>query len=564
MTLCSERSYRNQLRKWGYGKYNTDSCPIPPGRRRKGRTAAKALARQAPPLRVSTPATPNSDILQLRNAILAGNRLVVQSFLHLGVPVNMVDDCGNVPLSYAIDKGLEMVQDLIRFGADVTVTDQQQRSLLHLMAQTDDKSRLERIQGIVDALVAAGADPSSPDADGNTPLHLAIPFSIRIREEEERTRRSRPYGAQKTKTFVEALLKHKPDLNICNSQGISPFELVIRETDKNTSCEYIGKFLGSGADISRPTSRGNSLFYDFLTNSTNVKYISYPTICHFLRRGADPYTVTSSGKPIIRYAVKQVFCLDIHDRMEVLQMTKGVCAVWEDGNTIAHDFCSALSDWNGSNAGRLLIQSMAETILGASASPDCRNKRGQTPLLLLSTTAYPSTVILHIIATLLKAGVDPFAQDQFGQSPVLEVARSTREKHIEAFLQADLDRRKLVDNGSRQCSTGSHEIEPTGERFYWEDWELSSKALDWGSARQVSFDPKSFLSEDVDKKSRESALVVLARKHVGIVASAVAEEGDPLLRREELRKELSYILRDYRTTGYDIPRAWVDLLLNLC
>ncbi|MBE3049765.1 hypothetical protein IMZ48_46170 [Candidatus Bathyarchaeota archaeon] len=223
--------------------------------------------------------------------------------------------------------------------------------------------------------------------------------------------------------------------------------------------------------------------------------------------------------------------------------------VWDDGNTIAHDLC----DYYDGVIEKKDIASLTETILGANINLDARNKRGQTPLLLLSTPSHFSNTVFNVMTALLKAGADPMAQDQLGKSPVLEAAKSGTAKYVEAFLETNLHQIERGSNGGSCRTTDTHGVEDVEQRFYWKDWELPTRVIDWDTARQIVFNLRSLLAEDVDSRVRKSAFVVLARKHVGFVASAVAEGGHSPPRREGLRKELNYIIRDNRARGCQIP-----------
>ena len=132
-----------------------------------------------------------------------------------------------------------MVKDLIAFGADVNAADRGLRSTLHYLAQSDNNARLEGALKIVGLVIDKEALMSAQDLDGNTPLHLAVPCPVTIRETQK----------------LDVLLKHKPDFNLRNESGMSLLELLIRQGTNATSCHYICRFLDTGVDTSSPWLR---------------------------------------------------------------------------------------------------------------------------------------------------------------------------------------------------------------------------------------------------------------------------------------------------------------------
>ncbi|KAL2107075.1 hypothetical protein VUR80DRAFT_5715 [Thermomyces stellatus] len=121
------------------------------------------------------------------------------SLLREDTPVNIADDGGKFPLHHAVEKrDMQMIKDLIRFGADVDAADRNKQPALHLLAQPRTKGLLQPTRDIVDTLMAEGEDASAQDCE--------------------------------TENFIETLLKYKPDINRQNNQGISPLERLVRET----------------------------------------------------------------------------------------------------------------------------------------------------------------------------------------------------------------------------------------------------------------------------------------------------------------------------------------------
>lgn len=152
----------------------------------RGDPSRSQKRRQVPSLPTTTKELSSTDVdavLKLRDAIRSGARTMFNSLLREDTPVNIADDGGKFPLHHAVEKrDMQMIKDLIRFGADVDAADRNKQPALHLLAQPRTKGLLQPTRDIVDTLMAEGEDASAQDVDGNTPLHFGIPPSIVARE----------------------------------------------------------------------------------------------------------------------------------------------------------------------------------------------------------------------------------------------------------------------------------------------------------------------------------------------------------------------------------------------
>ena len=460
-----------------------------------------------------------------------------------------------------------MVKDLIGFGADVNAADDKQRSMLHYLAQSTDEARLRGALKIVDLLIEEEACASAQDVDGNTPLHLAVLPSIRLGEEQKKSHRpSWDYGGPKT--FMDVMLKHKSDVNLRNKDGVSPFELLISQTANDTSCHYIKNFLDAGADISSPATSGNTVFYDFLANFAKeglFKFGSNKAILAFLQRGADPQTLLPSGQPLIREIFHHKHYLPPWKFMDILSMLKGVDlnAAQDYENSIGHDLATYIRKQH--ETAKYFPNRLAEKLFVTDIKLNNRNKKGQTPfLLLVSFTSSPNELI-QLITRCLKAGADLLAEDHLGICPLLCMTRwKTKMPYLDDLLKIYLQGRSKDRTVTLDSTSHPRRVEPEGQRVYWEDWELAADATDWATAREIFFHPKNRSRVDVNEKLRKSILIALADKHVGLVSEAFAKAADSSIEKEALRRELARIFQDLRTVGREIPVPWVDKLLELC
>lgn len=101
-------------------------------------------------------------------ACLRGERSVFDTYLNLGVDVNVQDSVGRTPLHAAITQSnSELIEILLERGAKVNVLDQQQKTPLHYLAT----SRVATIN-VLKMLLIRGAQIDVASSTGVTPLQL--------------------------------------------------------------------------------------------------------------------------------------------------------------------------------------------------------------------------------------------------------------------------------------------------------------------------------------------------------------------------------------------------------
>jgi ankyrin repeat protein len=107
----------------------------------------------------------------LHIAAAGGHLEATQALLHAGFPLSEPDArTGKLPLHWAVTRGSpEVVDLLLRRGADVNARDNYGETPLHALARLDPW----RTAIMAPRLVAAGADLEARDVRGFTPLHVA-------------------------------------------------------------------------------------------------------------------------------------------------------------------------------------------------------------------------------------------------------------------------------------------------------------------------------------------------------------------------------------------------------
>jgi ankyrin repeat protein len=134
-------------------------------------------------------------------------------------PINHYVYAGDTPLHVAAASHVpELVHTLLELGAEVGARNRRGAQALHYAAdgvpgapQWDPRGQA----AVIEALVAAGADPNCKDKSGVAPLHRAV-----------RTRCAAAVGA---------LLEVGADPNLRNGAGSSPMKLATRPTGRGGS-----------------------------------------------------------------------------------------------------------------------------------------------------------------------------------------------------------------------------------------------------------------------------------------------------------------------------------------
>ena len=141
-------------------------------------------------------------------------------------------------------------------GGDLERRDELGRSALHFAAQ--------RARGHVVRLLAAGADPNTPDKSRNFPLHLALTWPDAGPE------------------VIDALIHAGADRDRQSPFGLTPLGCAMVNRRFEPTCPYALRLLDAGADPLRPDSRGKTPL-DHALHEGLVDVVRA-----LLARGADP------------------------------------------------------------------------------------------------------------------------------------------------------------------------------------------------------------------------------------------------------------------------------------
>jgi ankyrin repeat protein len=141
----------------------------------------------------------------LHEAARSGNIIIMDLLLQRGADVRARDAKGNTPMHIGIPAAShrEALALLLARGADPNTRDEHGESPLHILIS------LNRPPETLSVLLEGGADVSIRNIEGKTPLYLAV--------QENRI------------DSIGALLRYKSDLFAADNNGVTPFELALRE-----------------------------------------------------------------------------------------------------------------------------------------------------------------------------------------------------------------------------------------------------------------------------------------------------------------------------------------------
>ncbi|KAM5361828.1 hypothetical protein ACJZ2D_012858 [Fusarium nematophilum] len=559
-----ERSYRSQLRKWGYMKHSTQDFPKPVRKARSRRRGIHAPARSSDSVTVSViqnePGSSDSfgnpihasehasyrigqneqdyeGKTQLHQATLGQDTEQVRMLLYAGAAVDIQDHAGNMPLHYAITKNdAGIAQLLLRFGTEVNAKGQLGRSPLHLAVPDLD---------LISLLLKHGADPSQQDDRGDTPLHLALSFAF-----------LEPRNFRK---LVDPFLSSGSDLNRANKDGVTPF---LRFLDQlhlaSDQIGYTSSFLERGASILKALPDGRTPLQLFLYSSgTDVLYRERNYLSQekndilksFLDKGASIMTPIRSGQPL------------------VLEYFRKHRHRWNEDPELGGKFCKLVPPGEASEISSLILLEIGarpgldapptagdliKILIQKGADPNYQNQQKETPLILLFTDMYRISVVTKAAIPLLAHGGDPWQMDSSGKCAIFEAEKrfpDNGHELLRAMLGADLQHQK--PSSTRDDMSGAT------RRECWEGWEQAARAVDWSEVKRHILHQPINPSQKIGSVLRDSALAALAEKHVHLARDKFQEV-------ELRRRYVAGILRDCKEREISLHVSCTDYLIELC
>ncbi len=279
---------------------------------------------------------------------------------------NLVFDSGQTALHFAASQGhTGLMQLLIAQGANVNAVDLPGNTPLHRAVENGD---LEAAGLLLDQ----GADINAKDFNSNTTLHLALTNKIPL----------------ETTSF---LLARGALPNAKNNFGNTPVHMVV---DFSLSPELLRALVAKGADVNARNKQGSSALLDA------VKEANQPLIAALLDLGANPFAANDTNQSPLSESVK---------------------AGTENLSWLITSSNRGLRDDSGNTALHLAVQlgdypEAVAYLLSVGSNANDRNKQGQSPLHLAVAARN-----LNVAQALLRAGGDIFLLDNNGVSPLTQV-----------------------------------------------------------------------------------------------------------------------------------------------
>ncbi|RMJ17989.1 hypothetical protein CDV36_002269 [Fusarium kuroshium] len=599
--IASERSYRDQLKKWGYMKNRTQNFPKPKKRRHPSTQSGRRPVPSLPNLEehemlqsgasfpgsqpafstfdtshntlhfvtphLSSSGVPESQInslnqdtqvlglfqldqnaqdeqgrTQLHRAVLDRDIEQVRLLLNAGAAVDIRDHTSNTPLHNAVTaESVEIVLLILRFGADVDARNRQGRAPLHLALSQPC---------VINALVDNGADASLQDEKGDTPLHLVLS-----------TDSSRDPSTIYSTAVM--LLKSGADPNKENNAEVTPFlKLLDRPHGPDGVRSAIYSFLEAGGSTEQALPDGRTPFQIFLSRSHGCGFniggfdlrLENSILRHFLGKGASVVTLVSDEEPLILRYCRQLHALHYPgtiDETLVKEFFKRITT--DEAKKVGNSLLSILIEeykWQKMEGVGKLVQ----ILLRHGVNPNHENLKGETPLILLSERAQSLLGIADTLASLLEHGADPWQRDYSGTCALFRVAEDKSEKSCRTMLEEDFQRQRSA------LTSETEPRDPTRSQL-WDEWQEAAQAEDWGVAKQLALLQSEDLSEEGKKTLRDCAFRVLAENHIRFAKDKFHGEAAST---ELRRKYVAGIMRDCREREITLDDSCTDCLVELC
>lgn len=396
-------------------------------------------------------------------AIEHGYTSVVEHLLSCNVPFSL-----NILPSVLRNRSTpQMVQLLVREGADVHATTSDGDTVLHLaVAEYPASTCLDLLHMFMDA----GCDPATCNSQGKTVLEVAIERE-HISVVKHLLSRSVPFPPdiipnmlrnQSTPWMVEFLIRKGADVHSTASNGDTVLHLAIANYTEPSRLELVKSFTDARCNLTTRNSEGKTIFeVAFERNHTSV--VDHLLSCHLpfppnilsivlqyrsshekvkslVRKGADVNSTTSDGDTVLHLAISNYVepsCLEL-----VKNSTEAGCSLTtrdSEGKTVFETafervYTSVMEYLLSSSAPLALPPHILPVMLRTHSSPrivellihkgvDVHSTSNGDTVLHLAIANYAEPTCLELVKYFVNAGCNP------------KVCSSTAETSLEAAME---------------------------------------------------------------------------------------------------------------------------------
>ncbi len=365
--------------------------------------------------------------------------------------VNSLDMKGNSPLHFAAQRGeLNIVRELIEYGADINITNSDQMSPLDVAFSFIDSdihvqiarllienySQIPQDTNFYYAYQTLSSDVNIRFEGGTTPLHFAALYHhpallrtfiaehayLEARDEQEDT----PLHIAVIHNYFDImrlLVDAGADVDARDTRNNTPLHLAVTNNTDQLIADYL---LKKGAEVDSKNSFGETPLHSAMPATIDTGFVSL-----LLSYGADPDSRNTSGNIPIMAALAQdnktavdllldkgtdIYASNYHSINPLIRaLIKGT----ETISWFYRPYMNQTSDGEGNSPLHIAVMvdattEVIEQIITAEASLDERNLQGETPLHLAVGYDYPEAAGLLTVS-----GANPFINNNRGKSPIV-------------------------------------------------------------------------------------------------------------------------------------------------
>ena len=330
------------------------------------------------------------------------------------------------------------------------------------------------------------------DNHGNTPLHLAVCSDLH------------------DNITIERLVRSGADVNMQNNQGITPFQLLVRNPlgplHPLAWIALILTFLRSGASVLQPSNSGISIFHEFL-NPASIKheYVVEQSLFHtavrtFLEKGADPETKIGD-EHLLHHVLRTGVFPNNDEAFELvifLCEKSNVATLSSSGDTVLHILIQRVAEKKLLEKHNALYEKLLNTVLERKIRcPNEPDSEGKSPLALLLCSCPYRSQVLSITDSLLLHGANPFTATREEDLPIYLTVRN-----IEDEIKVKVLKRLL-----KSWTSGK------SDWVEWLEWDAAWNAgSDWFKARLHAARQAKVLPVDVKDVVSGAVMDILAER----------------------------------------------------